>query len=55
MSSWGSCGDIFGRLGGQWGSFLVVLGVVLGSWGGLGGVLGRLGSGVFQKIKNRTK
>ena len=44
VSSWGSCGVIFGRLGGPLGSFLVVLGVVLGSWGGLGPLLGGLGS-----------
>ena len=36
VSSWGSCGVIFGRLGGRLGSFLVVLGVVLGILGALG-------------------
>ena len=35
-SSWGSCGVIFNRLGGLLGSFLVVLGVVLGILGALG-------------------
>ena len=54
VSSWGLFGLIFGCLGGRLGSFLVVLGVVLGSWGGLGALLGGLGAVLVVLLRDGT-